>query len=160
MIGWDEIAPAQLPPSTIVQHWRPDGSPAEAVAKGSKVIMSVANRTYLDMQYDPSTPIGQNWAAYISVQDSYDWDPATVAKGVAEPALLGVEAALWTETVANMRDAEFLAFPRLAAIAEIGWTQADKRRWEGFRERLGAQAPRWSALGLNFYRAPQVPWTR
>jgi hexosaminidase len=60
----------------------------------------------------------------------------------------------------TIRDVEFLAFPRLAAIAEIGWSPASMRRWEEFSARLGAQAPRWSALGVNFYRSPQVPWQR
>ena len=55
-IGWDEIAPAHLLPTTIVQHWRPDGAPSQAVAKGARVVMSVANRAYLDMQYDAGEP--------------------------------------------------------------------------------------------------------
>ena len=58
-----------------------------------------------------------------------------------------------------MRDVEFLAFPRLPAIAEVGWSPQTARTWEDFRLRLGAQAPRWTALGVNFYRSPQIPWT-
>ena len=84
--------------------------------------MSVANRAYLDMKYDNATPIGLNWAANIEVRDSYEWDPADVAPGIAESALAGVEAPVWTETLANMRDVEFMAFPRLLSLAEIAWT--------------------------------------
>lgn len=157
MVGWDEIAPATLVPSTIVQHWRPDGAPAAAVSKGAKVIMSTARRAYLDMKYDNSTPIGLNWAANIEVRDAYDWDPATIVQGVPESALLGVEAPVWTETLGNIRDVEFMAFPRLLAIAEIGWSPA-ARNWEDFRGRLAAHGPRLSALGVNFYRSPAVPW--
>jgi hexosaminidase len=158
MIGWDEIAPTKLLPTSIVQHWRPEGSPAAAVAQGAKVIMSLANKAYLDMKYDDQTPIGQNWAANISVQDSYAWDPATLVKDVPASALLGVEAPIWTETLATMQDVEFLLFPRLAAIADVAWSQPAGRDWNEFKVRLGAQAPRWSVLGLNFYRAPSVPW--
>jgi hexosaminidase len=158
MVGWDEISPAALLPSSIVQHWRPDGSPTVAVGKGAKVIMSVANRAYLDMKYDNSTPIGLNWAANIEVKDAYDWDPATIAKGIPETALLGVEAPIWSETLASMRDVEFMAFPRLVALAEIAWSPAAARSWENFRLRLGAHGPRFSALGINFYRSPAVPW--
>jgi hexosaminidase len=159
MIGWDEIAPAALAPTSIVQHWRPKTTPAEAVQKsGVKVVMSPADRTYLDMKYTSSTPIGLSWAALIDVSRAYDWDPATTAAGVPESAILGVEAPLWTETVGNIRDAEYLAFPRLAAIAEVGWSRMERRRWEEFRARLGLQAPRWSALGINFYRSPEIPW--
>jgi hexosaminidase len=158
MVGWDEIAPANLLPSSIVQHWRPKTTPKEAVAKGAKVILSVASKAYLDMKYDDSTPIGLTWAGIVSVQASYDWDPATATEGVEEAAILGVEAPLWGETIANIRDYEFLAFPRLAALAEVGWSPQAARTWEEFRERLGAQNSRWTALGLNFYRSPEVPW--
>jgi hexosaminidase len=158
MIGWDEISPAPLLPTSIIQHWRPKTTPAEGVSQGAKVVMSPADRAYLDMKYDTSTPIGLNWAAFIEVQSAYEWDPTTVAPGVPESAILGVEAPIWTETIASIADLEMMAFPRLAAVAEIGWSRADRRGWEGFRARLGAQAPRWSALGINFYRSPQVPW--
>src|SRR5947199_2786555 len=113
MIGWDESSPAKLLPTTLVQHWRPEGSLAAAVAQGAKVIMSLANRAYLDMKYHSDTPIGQNWAGYIEPQDSYAWDPGTLVKDVPPTAILGVEAPIWTETLATMRDVEFLAFPRL-----------------------------------------------
>ncbi len=157
-IGWDEIAPASLLPTTIVQHWRPDASLREAVAKKARLILSPAHKAYLDMQYDGETPIGQNWAATIAVRDAFDWDPSSLVDGVPESAILGVEAPIWSETLANMRDVEFLAFPRLAAIAEIAWSPRDRREWDGFRRRLGAQARRWTALGINFYRSPQVEW--
>jgi hexosaminidase len=141
-----------------VQHWRPKRTSKDAVAKGAKVIMSVANRAYLDMKYDTSTAIGLTWAGYINVKDAYDWDPAAVAEGVPESSLLGVEAPLWAETLSNIRDYEFLAFPRLAAIAEVGWSAAAARDWDGFSRRLGAHGPRLTALGVNFHRSPTVPW--
>ncbi|MEO6212342.1 MAG: beta-N-acetylhexosaminidase [Vicinamibacterales bacterium] len=158
MVGWDEIAPASLQPSSIIQHWRPKTTPAEGVAKGAKVIMSVASRTYLDMKYDTSTPIGLTWAGIVPIQTSYDWDPATIAEAVPESSVLGVEGPLWSETLSNIRDVEYLAFPRLAALAEAGWTAQSSRRWEEFRLRLGRQNARWTALGLNFHRSPEIDW--
>ncbi|MDO8679880.1 MAG: family 20 glycosylhydrolase [Acidobacteriota bacterium] len=122
------------------------------------MILSPADKIYLDMKYDAATAIGLTWAGRIDVRDAYEWDPATAVAGVPESAILGVEAPLWSETIANIRDVEFLAFPRLVAVAEIGWSPADRRDWESFRERLGAHGPRWTALGVNFYRSPQVPW--
>jgi hexosaminidase len=112
------------------------------------------------MKYDAQTPIGLTWAGAIDTRQAYDWDPATLFAGIPESAILGVEAALWSETVTNMREVEFLAFPRLAASAEVAWSPADRRRWDEFKGRLGAQAPRWTALGVNFYRSPQVEWQR
>lgn len=158
MIGWDEIAQAGLLPTTIVQHWRPKAFPADAAAKGIRVIVSPADRAYVDMKYDEQTPIGLNWAGYVSVRHGYEWDPAALVANVPESAIAGVEAPLWAETLASIRDVEYLAFPRLPAIAEIGWSPRNRREWDDFRVRLGAQAPRWAALGINYYRAPEVPW--
>ena len=69
-----------------------------------------------------------------------------------------MEAALWAETLDGIRDVEFLAFPRLAGIAEVAWSPPETRDWNAFRERLGTHGPRLTALGVNFYRSPNVPW--
>jgi hexosaminidase len=157
-VGWDEIAPAPLLPTTIVQHWRPDSFPRQALEKKARLIISPANRAYLDMKYHKLTPIGLDWAALIEVRDAYDWDPLTLAEGLTEASVLGVEAPIWSETAANIRDVEFLAFPRMAAIAEIAWSPREGRSWNEFRTRVAAQSVRWTALGINFYRSSQVPW--
>ncbi|MGE5813704.1 MAG: beta-N-acetylhexosaminidase [Acidobacteriota bacterium] len=159
MVGWDETARARLLPTSIVQYWRPDEPPGPAVQNGAKVILSSADRVYIDMQYDPGTPIGLHWAAYIPVRNAYDWEPSTHVPGITDANMLGIEAPMWAETLDNIRDIEYLAFPRLAAIAELAWSPMAKRQpWDTFKVRLGAQAPRWTALGINFYRAPEVPW--
>jgi len=157
MIGWGEISPAKLAPNTIVQHWRRDSASIH-VARGGKVIMSPGAKTYLDMKYDSTTTLGLRWAGLIEVKDAYDWNPATLLPEVPETALLGVESPLWSETLVKLEDYEFMAFPRLAALAEIGWSPQGARDWEAFRMRLAYQGPRLSALGVNFYRSAQVPW--
>src|SRR4029079_16459840 len=132
MIGWEEIGRARLRGGTVVQHWNTDPAKSalstRAVQQGAKVIMSPAAHAYLDMKYDASTSLGLQWAGYTSVQDAYAWDPARTVPGVGAGDVLGVEAALWSETVQSIRDAEYLAFPRLIGIAEIGWGSAPGRR--------------------------------
>lgn len=141
-----------------MQHWRPKATPRDAVCRGARVIASTASRAYLDMKYDPATPIGLMWAGPIDVRTAYVWDPATAMEGVPETAIAGLEAPLWSETVATIDEVEYLAFPRLAALAEVAWSPEVARDWEGFRRRLGAHGPRFTALGINFYRAPEIPW--
>jgi hexosaminidase len=162
MIGWEEIGRTKLDGSTVVQHWNTDPAKtalsARAVKQGAKAIMSPAEHAYLDMKYDASTPIGLQWAGYTSVQDAYVWDPVRQVPGVGARDVLGVEAPLWSETVRSMRDAEYLAFPRLIGIAEIGWSPARGRSWSEYRMRLGAQASLLDALRVNYYRSPEVPW--
>jgi hexosaminidase len=78
---------------------------------------------------------------------------------VGEDALLGVEAALWAETLRSLADVQTMTFPRLPAVAEIGWSPRATHDWESFRRRLAAFAPRWRGQGVAFHPAPEVPWS-
>jgi hexosaminidase len=172
VLGWQEISAVDGERPRVLQYWRPDGDPgsarehpdtagprlAAAVGRGDLVLLSPANRTYLDMKYDGDTLLGLNWAGTVEVRDAYDWDPGSYLDGVPESAVLGVEAPLWSETVATPDEVDYLAFPRLPAVAEAGWSPAAARDWEGFRVRLAAHAPRWKAAGITYHPSAQVPW--
>jgi hexosaminidase len=170
MMGWNEIAQANVRPgpATLAQNWSlADGTkPVDdrlataAVQKGVQLVTSPANHAYLDMQYDKDTPYGLHWAGYVNVQKSYQWDPATLFTGVTERNIRGVEAPIWSETLTNIHEVEYMAFPRLAGIAEIGWSPQHGRSWEEYRARLAAQGPRWTAMGVSFYRSPEISWER
>ena len=157
MVGWEEIGKARLRPTSIAQQWKSDSVPP-AVTQGSKLVLSPANRTYLDMKYTPNTELGLTWAAIIELRSAYDWEPVTYLKGVSEQQILGVEGPLWSETVHNIGSALYLTLPRLPALAELGWSPPAQRQWEGFRQRIAAHGARWRLLGLNFYPSPQVDW--
>jgi hexosaminidase len=158
VIGWDEIAHADLQKNTVVQYWADAGNSKMAVKKGAKVIISPAKKAYLDMQYDSTTRLGLHWAGYVEVDNAYQWDPATLEAGIGRNDILGVEAPLWTETIVTMDDIEYMVFPRLPGIAEIGWTSPAKRDWKTYRERLAAQAARFRTMGIDFYASPKVDW--
>jgi hexosaminidase len=157
MVGCEEIAVARLLPSTVVQHWA-SGLAVKAVSRGARVIMSPATRAYLDIKYDAATPLGLDWAGLVEVPDAYAWDPATQLPGMGEGNILGVEALLWSETLRSRADADYLAFPRLLGLAEIGWSPAAGRSWEEYRARLAAHGPRLAAMGVEYYRSPAVAW--
>ena len=157
-VGWEEVAAAKLLPTTVVQPWKDEKMARAAAAKGAKVILSPANKLYLDMKYTPKTGLGQNWSGYIEVKESYDWDPANLVGGVAEQAILGVEAPLWTETIRTYADVEYMVFPRIIGCAEIGWSSKDGRNWTEYARRLASHGPRLTAMEVNFYRSPQISW--
>ena len=81
-----------------------------------------------------------------------------MAEGIGKENILGVEAPLWTETVTNIKELEYMTFPRIPGIAEIGWTPASLRDWEEYKVRLGKQKGRFEALGINYYVSPKVTW--
>jgi hexosaminidase len=163
LMGWHQVEAADLAGTAVADYWGTAGSTDDealaevAQGRGNKLVLSPADKVYLDMKYDASTPIGQDWAGYNGVRDSYDWDPATFVPGVAND-VAGVEAPLWTDVFPTWDDVQFMAFPRLPGIAEIGWSAQRTRSWDDYRQRLAAQGPRWDVLGVKYFRSPEVPW--
>jgi len=155
-IGWSEMGEAEVLPGTVVQHWVGTAYQG-AKRQGAKIILSPANKMYLDMKYDASTPLGLDWAGLVSVKDSYDWEPGSYMEGLEESDILGLEAPLWTETVRTMKDIEYMVFPRLIGIAELAWSPKGQS-WEEYRQRLAAHGKFMEAMGINFFRSSDVDW--
>lgn len=152
----------------------------QGLAKGGRFVISPADRSYLDMKYSSSTPYGLSWAGLVSIQRSYSWDPVQTLSSpdgriaiLKESDIAGVEGALWADRAytgstslptpstvwPSPRDyTDYMAFPRLAAVAEIGWSTAGAGDWAEFRSRLGYQGPRWDAYGTKFFRSTEIVW--
>ncbi|MGN6426803.1 MAG: beta-N-acetylhexosaminidase [Leifsonia sp.] len=174
-VGWHEMGRSDgLPEGTVGQYWSfrtPRADAAEEtlsfVRRGGSVIMSPADVAYLDIAYEEGDRLGQDWAdGPTSLRDAFEWDPARIVPGLGDAHILGVEAPLWTETVPTIEDAEEMAFPRLAAVAEIGWSPAPEdtadvqstRDFADFADRIGSLAEHWDALGTRYRRVDGVPW--
>jgi hexosaminidase len=157
-IGWDEIALSTLQPNSIAQHWDNVANPLLAAKQGIKILMSPAKKAYIDMKYHANTKIGLAWAGYTDVDDAYNWNLATHIKGINKENIIGIEAPLWTETVKNIKDIEYMAFPRIPGYAEIGWSQEAGRNWHEYKIRLGKHGKRMKAMDINFYKSSKVPW--
>lgn len=158
MIGWEEIAQASLDSNTIVQYWSNVEHAKNAVKKGAKIIMSPASRTYLDMKYDSTTKLGLMWAGLIEVDTGYIWSLSGRVKEITNDKILGIEAPLWTETISKMDEIEYMVFPRLPGVAEIGWTPDNMRNWDEYKLRLAKHGARMRAMDIDFYESAKVPW--
>ncbi|MFJ1606670.1 beta-N-acetylhexosaminidase [Streptomyces sp. NPDC088253] len=165
VVGWHQLTGAHPAKGAIAQYWGLDDTSAtekaqvaEAARNGTGLVLSPADRVYLDMKYTADTPLGQDWAGLVEVKRSYDWDPGAYLPGAPASAIRGVEAPLWTETIVTGADIDYMTFPRLPGAAELGWSPASTHDWDTYKVRLAAQGPRWQALGIGYYRSPQVPW--
>ncbi|MFE5023707.1 beta-N-acetylhexosaminidase [Streptomyces sp. NPDC056656] len=165
VIGWHQLTGATPAKGALAQYWGLDGTSAAekaqvaaAAQKGTGIVMSPADRLYLDMKYNKDTPLGLAWAGYVEVQRSYDWNPGSYLPGVPASAVQGVEAPLWSETLSTSAQVEYMAFPRLPGVAELGWSPEATHDWNTYKVRLAAQGPRWDALGIGYYKSTQVPW--
>ncbi|HXH34916.1 MAG TPA: family 20 glycosylhydrolase [Plantibacter sp.] len=166
-IAWHEFgASSDLTPGTVGQYWNyvsPEAGHADKlrsfVEQGGQVIMSPADAAYLDMQYPDVPAPGLTWAdGPTSIERSAAWEPTTVVDGLHEDDILGVEAPLWTETVDRTQTLEFLVFPRVASVAEIGWSPRRAADWTDFSARLADVAQGWTAAGIAFHRSPEIDW--
>ena len=155
MMGWDEIVQADLETPAVLQHWNTPENALEGAKKGMKIVMSPASFAYLDMKYDEKSTYGLDWAGHISIEKGYRWDPATLIPELPEEAILGIEAPLWSETISNSDELEYLAFPRLVGYAELGWSQKQHLNWKTYLPRLKAQLSPWQKEEINYYPAEE-----
>ncbi len=158
MVGWNEIAQAKIDPSTVAQLWNEPHNALKAAKNGSKIILSPAAKTYLDMQYDSLSEYGLHWAAYIPVDSAYNWSPAAHVEGLPKESILGLEAPLWSETISNSAELEYLAFPRAIGYAELAWTPENQHDWESYKERLAQQTPYLDRMDVNYYPSKLIDW--
>lgn len=157
MMGWtNDLGNVKgLPENVLGQHWSIKKTCCETtlnmVAQGNQIVMSPANKTYLDLKYNKDTKLGLKWAGFNDVENSYNWNPATMVEGVNEDHILGIEAPLWGETVNSLEDAEYLIFPRLLTLAEVAWSPQEQRQFDSFQNRLDKQVQRLKQRGVNVH---------
>ena len=159
MIGWDEVAIADVDSTSISQWWASEVNAKKAIEKGMKVIVSPAKKAYLDMQYDTLSKHGLHWAAYIPVDTAYVWSPEDYG-GIPLENILGVEAPLWSETISNIDELEYLAFPRIIGYSELSWSIPENRDWEDYKVRLADQAPFLDRMDVKYYHSPLIDWKK
>ena len=140
MMGWDEITAAGVDTNrTAVMWWRHDkpGVLDDALAKGYRVVLCPRQPCYFDFVQHDSHRIGRRWNGFNDLERVYDFpDPLQAHWKDRQAQVLGVEACLWTERVADAHRLDFMLFPRLAAIAEDGWSNATVKNKDKFLERV------------------------
>ncbi|MFJ8443646.1 beta-N-acetylhexosaminidase [Kitasatospora griseola] len=166
LIGWDEILEGGLAPGAAVSSWRGYEGGIAAAQAGHDVVMCPEQHVYLDHRQDggEDEPIPVGWVR--TLEDVYRFEP--VPPQLDERAarhVIGTQANIWTEFMFDGRDVDYKVFPRLAAFAEIAWSDLPRdpeaRDWAGFEARMAGHYPRLDALGIE-YRRPEGPrpWQR
>lgn len=154
-VGWDEIAHGAVDEQTVSQYWASQENTEKAFQKGAQLIISPAIHAYLDMKYDSLTPIGLKWAGYLSIDKAYDWSPDELVDGITADRIIGTEALLWTETVTTVEDIQYLMFPRVLGIAEIGWSKKEKRNLASYKTRLESHLKVLDRMDIGYYRGSE-----
>lgn len=153
--GWDELAETGIPEDAILYGWRGLGQAAvEAAKSGHRFVMTPAKVTYLiryqgPQWFEPLTYFGNN-----RLSDIYSYEPVGEdwTDGM-KSLLLGVQASLWTEFCDSVEDVEYLLFPRLAALAELGWSDPMRKDWKRFQSSLDRWLVHAGDMGVKSARS-------
>lgn len=153
LIGWDEILEGGLAPEATVMSWRGTAGGIEAAKQGHDVIMSPNKFVYLD--YYQCEPEGQPLAigGYLPLETVYSFDPQFAELTPEQQKhILGLQGNVWTEYIPTGQHMEYMAYPRMFAIGEIGWTQGSKKDFEDFLARFELQRKRYDKIGINYFK--------
>lgn len=162
ILGWDEVTASSLPPDkTIVFWWRHEKKEElkNALEKGYKVVLCPRLPFYFDFVQDSSDTVGRRWPGNLfnELKSVYDFSlnnlPGNVDKN--SPLIEGIQANLWTETVASKQRMYYLTYPRMIALAEAAWTQTDKKDFAKFEKKMKAVYPLLKAQGLYYFENPK-----
>ncbi len=152
LVGWDEIIEGGLAPGATVMAWRGIEHAVMAAKAGHDAIMAPTKWTYLDylQSKDPNEPVGIG--GHLPLETVYEFDPIPgELPPEQEKHILGGQAQIWTEYMPNPKHVEYMAWPRLAAIAEKVWSPKGASDFAGFRARLeGAHLSRLTHADVTF----------
>ena len=155
LIGWDEILEAKLPAEATVMSWRGIEGGLKAAREGHDVVMSPSSDLYLDylQTTSPHEPPGR--PAAIPLKQAYNFEPVPAELETDKRQhILGLQANMWTEHTRTFERLQHNVFPRLAAVAETGWSPRDKKDYASFLQRLPAQLQRYRDAGIGYAQTP------
>lgn len=159
IIGWDEILEGGLAPNAAVMSWRGIAGGIAAAKQHHYVTMTPSNFMYFDYYqgepYNEPVAIG----GLLTLEKVYSYEPVPAELTADEAVYIkGVQANVWSEFIHSAEKVEYMTLPRAAAMAEVAWTPARLKNWEGFKGRMEAQYQRYDAMGINYSKSAYNVW--
>lgn len=152
LVGWDEILDGGLAENATVMSWRGINGAVAAARAGHDAVLTPTSNTYFDYYQSRDTkkePLAIG--GFLPLDRVYNWEPMpTAIEPEFQKHILGVQGQLWTEYIPTTKQAEYMAFPRLTALAEVAWTPTAQRGFEDFLRRLDTHLQRLSILDVNY----------
>jgi hexosaminidase len=150
-VGWDEILEGGLPAGAAVMSWRGTSGGIAAARAGHDVVMTPTSHCYLD--YRQTTDAGEPGAPFgvLELPTAYAYEPVPAELSPSEAVhVLGTQANMWSEQMPTVDHLEYMAMPRLAALAEVAWSDPTQRDFSDFLLRLDAQRGLLDARRVNY----------
>jgi hexosaminidase len=152
LIGWDEILEGGLAPNAAVMSWRGFEGGIAAAKAGHDVVMAPTSHTYLDYYQSRNRALEPKAiGGFVPLETVYSFEPVPPSLTPEEAKhILGAQGQLWAEFIPHPRHLEYMAYPRLTALAEVTWSPKEARNWENFKKRLETHLQRLSILDVNY----------
>ncbi len=154
LLGWDEILEGGLPAEATVMSWRGFKGGIEAATQGHDVVMTPNSECYFDYYQGPKDKEPLAIGGFLPLSKVYGFNPVPEELGTeAGKHILGGQGNLWTEYVPNLKHAEYMTFPRIAALAEALWSPKEVRNWKDFSHRIQLFGKRYDQMGINYSKS-------
>lgn len=158
LVGWDEILEGGLAAGATVMSWRGEAGGIKAAQSGHDVVMAPNSHTYFD--YYQAEPADEPLAigGFLPLERVYSYNPTPEALTEKEKEhILGVQGQIWTEYIPNPDHAEYMAYPRACALAEVAWAPVEGKDYKRFYKRLEQHLERLRKLEVNYRRLDPLP---
>ncbi len=150
IIGWDEILEGGVSPNAVVHSWRGYQGGIEAAGQKHMVVMSPHKKCYLDYYQEPAENAPLAIGGFIPLDSVYLFEPVPPQLSRDEQEYIwGPQANCWTEYMKTPAHVEYMLYPRLVALAEVGWTPAGRKDLDSFHGRIQTEFDRFDRMGVN-----------
>ncbi len=151
LIGWDEITHPTLPQEAAVMVWRSIDKAAEAARLGHDVVLSPGTHCYLDFYQDAPPTQPQAIGGYTTLERVYSFNPLAHLTESERKHIKGVQGNVWAEYIETEAHREYMLYPRILAIAEIGWNGTQTKNYAEFYKRAVHETDRLRAWGIHAF---------
>ena len=156
IIGWDEILEGGVSPTATVMAWRGAKRGIAAAKLGNQVVMTPTHYCYLDYAQTSNRkankePIsgGGNGKRPLTMRKAYSFNPYDQLNEQEQKFIIGVQGNMWTEYVATYDHLQRMILPRMAAIAEVGWSHGNKD-YDDFTRRMHLLRKLYDKCGYKY----------
>lgn len=150
IIGWDEILDGGLAPNATVMSWRGTEGGLKAVEAGHKAVMSPGTYCYLDQYQDAPHTLPEAIGGYLPLKKVYSYNPVPDSLNAEKAKLIhGVQGNLWAEYIPTPEHMEMMIYPRILAIAEVGWSMPEVKEYNNFHNRALTAVENLKKAGYN-----------
>jgi len=158
LMGWHEITEGNLSPSSSIMYWHGIENLKDILTKNHPTVIASGTSYYFDHYQSLSEHEPQAWGGFSTLSQVYNLEP--VSSDIEEnlqKLILGIQGQIWTEYMPTPKHVEYMLLPRMLALAESAWTQAENKDWNRFSNTVNSEFEKFERLDINYSKSPLRP---